>query len=168
MAVLAPIPSANVSTATVAKPGDLRSVRAAKRKSCSNVSTTGTPRRSRYLAAVCVTPPSFISASLRASCGFIPRRKLSSMCIRTWLSSSSAISWLLSRLRKSSANRRSKARNHLIDFPFAELRSGTGSLEALSSGPSHNAARPSGRRAWRGARGCRLPISQPRVWPLGQ
>ena len=40
MVVLAPMPRASVSTATIEKPGDFRSVRAAKRKSCQHVSTT--------------------------------------------------------------------------------------------------------------------------------
>jgi hypothetical protein len=36
MAVFAPIPSASESTAAAVKPGDLRSMRAAKRRSCNS------------------------------------------------------------------------------------------------------------------------------------
>src|SRR5258708_90476 len=57
---------------------------------------------------------SFIGASLRASCALIPRRRLSSMCICKWLSSSSAISRSDEPPRSTPLRRMNHARNHLM------------------------------------------------------
>ena len=81
MAVLAPMPRARVAIVTAAKPGLLRSERAAKRRSRRAVSRKGTRRRSRRLSLVASRPPSFSAAARRASSGVMPARRLSSVCI---------------------------------------------------------------------------------------
>jgi hypothetical protein len=50
-------------------PGFFDSVRAPKRRSCSNTSSIGSPLRSRTISFVCSTPPSFIRILPGYFCG---------------------------------------------------------------------------------------------------
>src|SRR5437763_647894 len=61
-AVLAPMPSASEKMATAVKPGLLRSVRIAYRKSCPSCSTHTPGRCARAISFACSTPPNFLNA----------------------------------------------------------------------------------------------------------
>ena len=69
MAVVAPIPSARVETATMAKPGDLRSPRTAYRTSCQTLSTADSQPASRTRSFTASMLPTSMRAALS---GFAP------------------------------------------------------------------------------------------------
>src|SRR5882757_2105310 len=117
IAVLAPIPSASVTMATMVKPRLFHNTRAPKRISLHNISNKGRLERSRYFSFVCCMPPSFINARRRASCGSRPDRRLSSICIWRWASNSSANSRLPCSVRNKPTQRSSHARRRLMKPP---------------------------------------------------
>jgi hypothetical protein len=67
MAVLPPMPIASARTATMVKPGDLRSVRKANRTSCRMLSNEGKSHMSRVRSLKAVTLPNCRRAAARAS-----------------------------------------------------------------------------------------------------
>ena len=80
IAVFAPIPSASVRTATAVKPG-LRSMRAAKCKSCQHVSTRDCQPAARTISFATSRFPVSNRTSRSASLRFIPRLVFSSAAI---------------------------------------------------------------------------------------
>ena len=93
IAVFAPIPKANVSTATAVNAGLLRNMRSANRTSCHSCSSHTKLHTSRVSSCTRLTLPNFRSAAYRASSGAIPRAMLScvsvSICSRMSCSRSS-------------------------------------------------------------------------------
>ncbi len=92
IAVLAPIPSAKVSTATAVRPGDLRSMRAAKRKSCHKVSTRNSQPAVRTTSLVTSRLPRSRRTARSASLRLIPSFIFSSAAMSKKLFSSSSSS----------------------------------------------------------------------------
>ena len=76
IAVFAPIPSANVSTATMVNTEFFRSIRRPKRTSWSKVSRKGMLRTSRTGSLVCSMPSSLARASRRVSSGDMQAARL--------------------------------------------------------------------------------------------
>src|ERR1700674_1313223 len=131
------MPSASVRVATAVKPGFFDSMRTPNRRSCSKISSIGSPLRSRTSTFVCSIPPSLISACRRASSALMPVWRCSSMCSWRWLSISAARS--RSRrsrpvLPSSSRSRNSHARSCLIK-PSATRRS---NFQIAASDPSNS------------------------------
>src|SRR6185436_20689262 len=92
IAVLAPIPSASVSTATKVKPGLRASVRRPNRRSCARSSSRRGRDSSRDSSLKRSMPPKLSTAARRASSGGIPARTFFSVCCSTWNRISSSIS----------------------------------------------------------------------------
>src|SRR5882762_8305588 len=91
MAVFAPIPRVNVSTATAVKAGLLRSIRIAKRKSCQHVSTNDSQPAERTTSFVTLRLPRSNRTARSASFRLIPCFIFSSAAIsRKPFSSSSS------------------------------------------------------------------------------
>ena len=88
MAVLAPMPSANVRHATMLKTGDRASERAEYRTSRQSISIQMPGRTSRTRSFTCSTPPTSRSAARRAASGSIPALILSSVSSATYAASS--------------------------------------------------------------------------------
>src|SRR5487761_803821 len=96
IAVLAPMPSASVSTATAVKPGDLRNMRTPYRRSCDRVSITLHPHWSRLRSRSKSVLPNSRWAAFRASPGGMPSCRSRCPCafIATcWSISSSRSRW---------------------------------------------------------------------------
>src|SRR5216683_2529093 len=80
-AVFAPMPRARVRTATAVKPGDLRSMRVAKHKSCHNVSTKDSQLAARTTSFVTSRFPRSKRTARSASLRLIPCFLFSSAAI---------------------------------------------------------------------------------------
>src|SRR6516165_8921736 len=108
-AVFTPIPSASVTMATAANPGDLRSVRVACPTSCAIVSKNRTPRASRHSSFSCSVPPRISRVCRRASSAGTPDCSNFSTCWSKWKrnSSSSSLSTVFRRRRDRNRIRRS-------------------------------------------------------------
>src|SRR6202521_1172378 len=108
------MPSASVRVATAVKPGFFDSMRTPNRRSCSKISSIGSPLRSRTSTFVCSIPPSLISACRRASSVLMPVWRFSSMCSWRWLSISAARSRSRRSLPNNSHSRNSHPRSLFI------------------------------------------------------
>ena len=101
MAAFAPIPSASVSTATTAKPGDLRSTRVAKRKSCHSAATKDSQPAERTTSFVTSRFPRSRRTARSASLRLMPCFIFSSAAISRKLRTSSSSSLLTRSFRNS-------------------------------------------------------------------
>jgi len=99
--VLAPMPRARESTTTAVKPGDLRSMRRAKRKSCQHVSTKDSQPAERTTSFVTRDLPRSRRTARSASLRLIPCFIFSSAAISRKPFSSSSRSWLTRSFRNS-------------------------------------------------------------------
>ncbi len=84
MAVLAPMPSANVTIAMAVKPGVLRIVRPAYLRSCNNESIQPNPPMLRVTSLTKATLPNSRRAARAASSGASPRSILCLVSIARW------------------------------------------------------------------------------------
>jgi len=119
MAVFAPMPNARVRTATPVKPRFLRSMRAAKRKSCHNVSTKDSQPSERTTSFVTSTFPCSKRTARSASLRLIPCFTFSSTAISKKPRSSSSNSPSTRSFRNSDRN----PGNRLVSSDMGSLES---------------------------------------------
>src|SRR6185437_13643498 len=92
IAAFAPMPSASSSTAVTVKPGDLRSSRSPKRRSCAACSMAASPAASRPCSAYFSALPNSMQARFWASAASIPRSSNVFARSATWAANSAFIS----------------------------------------------------------------------------
>ncbi len=118
-AVLAPMPSARVSSATAVKPGLRRSTRAPCRTSATRSSNRDTPRASRHSSFTRLTPPRSSRARRSASTRGSPAATCFSICLSRWKASSSSSSRSTARLRRSARARNARSRSMMAPYAFS-------------------------------------------------
>src|SRR6266566_28612 len=110
------MPSARVRTATAVKPGDLRSIRAAKRRSCQHVSTKDSQPPERTISLLTSRLPRSKRTARRASWRLMPCFIFSSVAISRYSPSSSSNSRFTCSFRNSDRSPVTMFRRNAISF----------------------------------------------------
>ena len=123
IAVFAPMPRASVTTATAVNPGDLHSMRVARRKSCQQVSTKDTQPAERTSAFAVSRLPRSRRTARSASFWLRPSLILTSAAVLKKLRSSSSSSPSTRFFWKSDRNPLTVLRSmHITPFPWLTRR----------------------------------------------
>ena len=155
MALLAPMPRASVRTATAVKPGDLRSMRKAKQRSCQHVSTKDSQPAERTSSLVISRLPRSRRTARSAALRLMPRVILSWAAISRNPRSSSSSSPSMCLFRNNDRRPLAMLRNSASVVRGIDVTSFAASqVEAIST---RDAGRPWDRPSSRGAPGCSWP-----------